>query len=65
VTIEPGVYFVPALLADRDTRAKLREHVNWERADAMIGFGGIRIENNVLITGTGHEVLTADIPVLG
>jgi Xaa-Pro aminopeptidase len=65
VTIEPGVYFVPALLADQDTRARLRTQVNWERADRLSGFGGIRIENNVLVTDVGNEVLTADIPILG
>jgi Xaa-Pro aminopeptidase len=65
VTIEPGIYFVPALLADPDTRASLRDQVNWERAEGLAGFGGIRIENNVLVTDDGHEVLTGDIPLLG
>jgi Xaa-Pro aminopeptidase len=65
VTIEPGIYFVPALIADPDTRARLREQVNWARADELTGFGGIRIENNVLVSGEGREVLTADIPILG
>jgi Xaa-Pro aminopeptidase len=67
VTIEPGIYFVPALLGDPDTRARLRDQVNWERADGLTGsgFGGIRIEHNVLVTDDGHEVLTADIPLLG
>jgi Xaa-Pro aminopeptidase len=65
VTIEPGIYFVAALLADPDVRASLREHVSWERVDALAGFGGIRIENNVLVTDDGHEVLTSDIPLLG
>jgi len=62
-TIEPGIYFVPALLHDPEFREKHREAVNWERAEAMIGFGGIRIENNVLVTDDGYDVLTADVPV--
>jgi Xaa-Pro aminopeptidase len=65
VTIEPGIYFVPALLGDPDTRARLRDQVDWARADELTGFGGIRIENNVLVTDEGREVLTADIPILG
>jgi len=62
-TIEPGIYFVPALLHDPQLRAKNRHHVNWDKAEAMIGFGGIRIENNVLITDEGYEVLTANVPL--
>jgi Xaa-Pro aminopeptidase len=67
ITIEPGIYFVPALLGDPDTRARLRDQVDWGRADRLTGsgFGGIRIENNLLLTDDGYEVLTADIPLLG
>ena len=65
VTIEPGIYFIPALLEDLDTRAGLREFVIWDRAEAMLGFGGVRIEHNVHVTDEGPEVLTADIPLLG
>ncbi len=64
VTIEPGVYFVPALLRDPELRARHREAVDWERAERMLGFGGIRIEDNVLVTDHGNEVLTEDIPLL-
>jgi Xaa-Pro aminopeptidase len=63
-TVEPGIYFVPALLNDADLRERHRDAVDWERAEAMLGFGGIRIENNVLITDDGNEVLTADVPLL-
>ena len=62
-TVEPGIYFVPALLDDADLRERHRDAVDWERAAAMSGFGGIRIENNVLITEEGNEVLTADVPL--
>jgi Xaa-Pro aminopeptidase len=63
-TVEPGIYFVPALLDDADLRQRHRDAVDWERAEAMLGFGGIRIENNVLIKDDGNEVLTADVPLL-
>jgi Xaa-Pro aminopeptidase len=64
VTIEPGVYFVPALLLDDERRAQHRDTVNWDLADRMLDFGGIRIEDNVLVKGDTFEVLTADVPLL-
>jgi Xaa-Pro aminopeptidase len=63
-TVEPGIYFVPALLHDAELRERHRDAVDWDRAEAMLGFGGIRIENDVLITDDGNEVLTADVPLL-
>lgn len=65
VTVEPGVYFVSALLEDAGVRARYSDEVVWDRVDTLLGFGGIRIEDNVLITDDGHEVLTADVPLLG
>jgi Xaa-Pro aminopeptidase len=65
VTVEPGVYFVPALLQDPERRARHRDEVDWPRVDRMLGFGGIRIEDNLLVTADGHEVITADVPLLG
>ena len=62
-TVEPGIYFVPALLHDAELRERHRDAVDWDRAEGMLGFGGIRIENNVLITHDGNEVLTADVPL--
>ena len=65
VTVEPGIYFVPAILQDPARRARHRDAVDWDRVDRLLDFGGIRIEDNLLITDNGHEVLTADVPVLG
>ena len=65
VTVEPGLYFVGALLADPEARARLRGEVRWDRADTMVGFGGIRIEDNLLVTHGQPEILTSDIPILG
>ncbi len=63
VTVEPGIYFVPALLHDAGFRERNRDAVDWDRAESMLRFGGIRIEDNVLVTEDGPEVLTADVPV--
>ena len=63
-TVEPGIYFVPALLHDRELRERHRDTVEWELAERLLDFGGIRIEDNVLVTDEEPEVLTADVPVL-
>jgi Xaa-Pro aminopeptidase len=62
VTIEPGIYFIRALLADPARRERYRDAVNWDRVDSMLDFGGIRIEDDVLVTETGADVLSAEIP---
>jgi Xaa-Pro aminopeptidase len=62
VTIEPGFYQVPAILNDRDRRENYRDVVNWERLADFSDVRGIRIEDDVLITATGTEVLTAALP---
>ncbi|WP_322797358.1 aminopeptidase P family protein [Tepidiforma sp.] len=63
VTIEPGIYFIPAILRDPARRERYREAVNWDRVDSLLQLGGIRIEDDILVTEDAAEVLTADIPV--
>jgi Xaa-Pro aminopeptidase len=63
MTVEPGIYFIPALLNRTENRERHRDTVAWDRVDRMLGFGGIRIEDNVLVTDAAPEVLTAAIPV--
>lgn len=62
VTIEPGFYQVPALLNDPDRRSRYQDVVNWDRLSQFADVRGIRIEDDVLITEAGCEVLTADLP---
>jgi Xaa-Pro aminopeptidase len=62
VTIEPGIYLVPALLHDAEFRERYSDAIDWDRAEEMEGFGGIRIEDNVVATDDAPEVLTQAIP---
>lgn len=56
-TVEPGLYFIPMLLRpfrDNEHKAKF----NWTLIDELTPCGGIRIEDNLLVTATGHRNLT-------
>ena len=61
-TVEPGLYFIPAILNDAKRRRQYRQSVNWDRVGHYLGCGGVRIEDNVLVTENRPEVLTASIP---
>lgn len=58
VTVEPGFYVVPAILADPGLRDRFAGAVNFEAAASWTGFGGIRIEDDVWVTEQGPDVLT-------
>jgi len=59
VTIEPGFYVVPAILADPTLRDTFAGTIDFDAAADWIGFGGIRIEDDVHVTTGAPEVLTA------
>ncbi|MBV1906564.1 MAG: Xaa-Pro dipeptidase, partial [Pseudomonadales bacterium] len=56
-TIEPGIYFIPMLL-DAFRSTKHTNKINWSKVDQFLPYGGIRIEDNVLVSKTGCENLT-------
>jgi Xaa-Pro aminopeptidase len=62
LTVEPGIYFIPALI-DRWLQESLQnEFINYDKLEAFREFGGIRIEDNILVTGDGSRVLGPGIP---
>ena len=62
VTIEPGFYQVPAIFNDANVRSKYQNVVNWQRLSEFADVRGIRIEDDVLVTAEGSEVLTVALP---
>jgi len=59
LTIEPGLYFIETLLRQWQENGDAAA-VNWGRVEALKPYGGIRIEDNVVVTETGSNNLTRD-----
>ena len=62
MTVEPGIYFIPHLIDLWKNENKFTEFINYDKVEEYRNFGGIRIEDDVLITETGHIVLGKPIP---
>ncbi|HNW44612.1 MAG TPA: aminopeptidase P family protein [Elusimicrobiales bacterium] len=62
MTVEPGLYFVPAMLDDAGRRAQFKDAVAWEALERWLPVGGVRIEDDILITARGPKNLTEAIP---
>ena len=62
LTVEPGIYFIPALIDKWKGEKKLAQFIDYEKVDKYKDFGGIRIEDNVLVTEDGSRVLGKSIP---
>ena len=62
MTVEPGVYLVDALIDAWSADGRLAEFVDYAEVERWRGTGGIRIEDNVLVTESGHRVLGPSVP---
>jgi Xaa-Pro aminopeptidase len=62
LTVEPGIYFIPALIDQWKTEGKFTQFINYDKVEAYKDFGGIRIEDDVLVTDNGYRVLGKPIP---
>jgi len=61
LTIEPGLYFVPALLKPALEKPTQATFLNESKLNDLYDFGGIRIEDNIIVTEGGYENVT-DVP---
>jgi len=62
ITIEPGIYFIPALIDRWKAEKKNSQYINYNAVEKYRDFGGIRIEDDVLVTENGSRVLGRKIP---
>jgi len=62
MTIEPGIYFIPELIEIWKNEHKNVEFINYDKVMTYLDFGGIRIEDDVLVTADGYRVLGKPIP---
>lgn len=62
ITIEPGLYFIPALMDDREVRKRHDKQIRWGKADRLRRVGGIRIEDNVVIRDQGPPRNLTTVP---
>jgi Xaa-Pro dipeptidase len=62
LTVEPGIYFIPQLIEQWKSENKFEEFINYNKVNEYIDFGGVRIEDNILVTKTGCRVLGKTIP---
>jgi len=62
VTVEPGIYFIPQLIANWKKEKKHTKFINYKKVEEYLDFGGIRIEDDIIVTQKGHRVLGKPIP---
>lgn len=62
LTVEPGIYFIPALFAQWKKEKKFANFIDYEKVEKFLDFGGVRIEDDILVTADGYRILGPRIP---
>lgn len=63
VTNEPGIYFIPALIDSWKSQGLMADFINYGKLDAYRSFGGVRLEDDILLTKGGCRILGERIPI--
>ena len=62
LTVEPGIYFIPALIDKWMSEKHHPDFIHYDKVLEYLGFGGIRIEDNVIVGAEGHQVIGDSVP---
>jgi len=62
VTVEPGIYFIGALIDRWKAERRCEQHIDYDKLETYRDFGGVRIEDDVLVTNEGSRILGKPIP---
>ncbi len=63
ITNEPGIYFIPALI-DKWKNEKINtDFINFDKVNEYRNFGGIRLEDDILVTETGSKIIGERVPI--
>ncbi len=63
ITNEPGIYFIPALIDKWQSEKINAEFINFDKVNQYRGFGGIRLEDDLLITDAGCQIIGERVPI--
>jgi len=63
LTNEPGIYFIPELISLWKSENKFTDFINYAKVEEYIGFGGIRLEDDLLVTEHGCKLIGKRVPI--
>ena len=63
LTVEPGIYFIPKLIEQWKNEARHNDFINYNQLAKYLDFGGIRLEDDILVTKEGNRLLGQPIPL--
>ncbi|MCE4566597.1 aminopeptidase P family protein [Maribellus sp. CM-23] len=63
ITNEPGCYFIPALIDKWQAEGINKDFINFDKVNEYRDFGGIRLEDDILITENGAEIIGERVPI--